>query len=45
MQRSEGRILTTHAGRLPNPANIREILAARANDPATFDTLMQKLLC
>jgi hypothetical protein len=41
MQRSEGRILTTHAGRLPNPANIREILAARANDPATFDTLMQ----
>jgi 5-methyltetrahydropteroyltriglutamate--homocysteine methyltransferase len=41
MQRSEGRILTTHAGRLPNPANIREILAARANDPATFDALMQ----
>jgi 5-methyltetrahydropteroyltriglutamate--homocysteine methyltransferase len=42
MQRSEGRILTTHAGRLPNPANIREILAARANDPATFDALMQE---
>src|SRR5262245_26314081 len=41
MQRSEGRMLTTHAGRLPNPANIREILAARAHDPAQFDVLMQ----
>ena len=34
MKRSERRILTTHTGRLPNPPNMREILAARANDPA-----------
>ena len=41
MKRSEGRMLTTHAGRLPNPTNIREILTARADDPETFDALMQ----
>jgi hypothetical protein len=41
MKRSERRILTTHAGRLPNPPNIRELLAARANDPAKFDELVQ----
>ena len=41
MKRSEGRILTTHAGRLPNPTNIREILTARADDPKKFDTLMK----
>ena len=33
MKRSEGRILTTHAGGLPNPPNIRDILTARADDP------------
>ena len=41
MKRSEGRILTTHAGRLPNPTNIREILSARADDPEKFDALMK----
>ena len=41
MKRSEGRILTTHSGRLPNPTNIRAILAARADDPEKFDTLMK----
>src|SRR5262245_38900828 len=41
MKRSEGRILTTHAGRLPNPTNIREILTARADDPEKFDALMK----
>jgi hypothetical protein len=41
MKRSEGRILTTHAGRLPNPTNIREILTARTDDPEKFDALMK----
>ena len=42
MQRSTERILTTHAGRLPNPDNIAAILQARADgDQATFDRLMQ----
>jgi 5-methyltetrahydropteroyltriglutamate--homocysteine methyltransferase len=41
MKRSERRILTTHTGRLPNPPTIRELLAARANDPAKFDELVQ----
>src|SRR5262245_54386916 len=41
MKRSERRILTTHAGRLPNPTNIREILTARVDDPEQFDALMQ----
>jgi 5-methyltetrahydropteroyltriglutamate--homocysteine methyltransferase len=41
MKRSEGRILTTHSGRLPNPTNIRAILAARADNPEKFDTLMK----
>src|SRR5215831_18226504 len=41
MKRSERRILTTHAGRLPNPTNIREILTARADDPEKFDALMK----
>ena len=41
MKRSEGRILTTHSGRLPNPPNMREILAARADNPETFDELMK----
>ena len=41
MKRSERRILTTHTGRLPNPPNISELLAARAHDPAKFDELVQ----
>src|SRR5918996_3293928 len=42
MKRSTERILTTHAGRLPNPDNIAEIQQARAGgDQATFDRLMQ----
>jgi hypothetical protein len=41
MKHSEGRILTTHSGRLPNPTNMREILAARADDPEQFDELMK----
>src|SRR6266487_676922 len=42
MKRSTERILTTHAGRLPNPDNIAAILKARADgDQATFDRLMQ----
>jgi hypothetical protein len=41
MKRSERRSLTTHTGRLPNPPNMRELLAARANDPAQFDELVQ----
>jgi 5-methyltetrahydropteroyltriglutamate--homocysteine methyltransferase len=42
MQRSTERILTTHAGRLPNPDNIAEIMHARdAGDQATFDRLTQ----
>lgn len=42
MQRSTERILTTHAGRLPNPDNIAAIMQARAdNNQALFDQLMQ----
>ena len=41
MKRSEGRILTTHAGRLPNPTHMSEILAARASDPGQFDELVK----
>ena len=42
MQRSTERILTTHAGRLPNPDNIAAIQQARTdNDQATFDRLVQ----
>jgi hypothetical protein len=36
MKRSTERILTTHAGRLPNPDNIAAILHARDDDPATL---------
>ena len=32
MKRSTDRILTTHAGRLPNPSNMEEIIAARTGD-------------
>src|SRR4029453_17059553 len=42
MNRSTERILTTHAGRLPNPDNIAAIQHARtAADQATFDRLVQ----
>ena len=42
MKRSTERILTTHAGRLPNPDNIAAIQQARANgDQATFDQLVK----
>jgi 5-methyltetrahydropteroyltriglutamate--homocysteine methyltransferase len=42
MQRSTERILTTHAGRLPNPDNIAAIQQARADgDQATFDRLVK----
>src|SRR6266508_1813637 len=41
MQRSTDRILTTHPGRLPNPDNQDEVLAARSNgDYARFDALV-----
>jgi len=42
MKRSTERILTTHAGRLPNPDNIVAIQQARASgDQATFDRLVK----
>ena len=42
MKRSTERILTTHAGRLPNPDNIAAIQQARAEgDQATFDRLVK----
>jgi 5-methyltetrahydropteroyltriglutamate--homocysteine methyltransferase len=42
MRRSTDRILTTHAGRLPNPDHIAAIQRARTNgDQATFDRPMQ----
>jgi len=41
MKRSTERILTTHAGRLPNPDNSAVIQQARAGDQATFDQLVQ----
>jgi len=42
MKRSTARILTTHAGRLPNPDNIAAIQQARTDgDQATFDRLVK----
>src|SRR5215510_15882465 len=42
MKRSTERILTTHAGRLPNPDSIAAIQQARTDgDQGTFDRLMQ----
>src|SRR5437879_4749756 len=42
MKRSTERILTTHAGRLPNPDNIAAIQQARTDGAqATFDRLVQ----
>ena len=42
MKWSTERILTTHAGRLPNPDNIAETQKARADgDQATFDQLVK----
>ena len=40
MKRSTDRILTTHAGRLPNPSNMREVVAARSDDQAKHDELV-----
>ncbi|MCI0438140.1 MAG: hypothetical protein L0177_03300 [Chloroflexi bacterium] len=41
MKRSTDRILTTHAGRLPNPGNMEEVLRARADgDDKKFDELV-----
>jgi 5-methyltetrahydropteroyltriglutamate--homocysteine methyltransferase len=40
VKRSTDRILTTHPGRLPNPDNYDEVMAARrAGDQASFDAL------
>jgi 5-methyltetrahydropteroyltriglutamate--homocysteine methyltransferase len=36
MQRSTNRILTTHPGRLPNPKNYAEVIAARGGDETKF---------
>ena len=45
MKRSTNRILTTHAGCLPRPADLKEMLGARANrepyDEAAFDARIQ----
>lgn len=40
MKRSTDRILTTHAGRLPNPSNMGEVVAARSDDQAKHDELV-----
>jgi 5-methyltetrahydropteroyltriglutamate--homocysteine methyltransferase len=36
MQRNTNRILTTHPGRLPNPRNYAEVMAARSSDATKF---------
>ena len=41
MKRSTDRILTTHAGRLPNPSNMEEIIAARTGDLGKYDELVR----
>ncbi len=41
MKRSTDRILTTHAGRLPNPSNMGEIVAAPTGDPRKYDELVR----
>lgn len=41
MKRSTDRILTTHAGRLPNPSNMEEIIAARTGDQGKHDELVR----
>lgn len=41
MKRSTDRILTTHAGRLPNPSNMSEIVAARTGDQGKYDELVK----
>jgi 5-methyltetrahydropteroyltriglutamate--homocysteine methyltransferase len=45
MKRSTDRILTTHAGSLPRPDGLRELIAARADrkpyDKATLDTALK----
>ena len=41
MKRSTDRILTTHTGRLPNPSNMSEIVAARTGDQGKYDELVK----
>ena len=42
---STDRILTTHAGSLPRPPDVRDMVVAKANgapyDPAAFDTRLR----
>jgi len=48
MRRSENRILTTHTGSLPRPAELTRLLISRARgeaiDPAEFERLVQEAL-
>ena len=41
MRRSTDRILTTHAGRLPDPSNMGEVVAARTGDQGKHDELVR----
>ena len=41
MRRSTDRILTTHAGRLPDPSNMGEVVAARTGDQEKHDELVR----
>jgi len=41
MKRSTDRILTTHAGRLPDPSNMGEVVAARTGDQGKYDELVK----
>ena len=41
MKRSNDRILTTHAGRLPDPSNMGEVVAARTGDQGKYDELVK----
>jgi len=44
MQRSTDRILTTHAGSLPRPADLREMVTAKSNgQPYDAAALAQRL--
>ncbi len=42
MKRSEHRILTTHAGSLPRPADVLRRMRARADDPAAFEETVRQ---
>ena len=41
MKRGTDRILTTHAGRLPDPSNMGEVVAARTGDQGKYDELVK----